>query len=62
MVILFAIYIVLGYWSTKYTVFYNKIVFERRIGDLFLQRVMWGTILGWILIPVALFRKFILKK
>ena len=60
--ILVLVYIVLGYWSTKYTIYYNKIVIEHRPGALFVNRAVVGTIFGFVLIPIALFRYFVLKK
>lgn len=59
--ILMIIYMVLGYWATGKTIYANKIIFETRFGAFFLQRVIMGTILGWILIPWALI-KMLLKR
>ncbi len=49
------VYAVLGYWAMGKTVYANKI----RIGraeQLFLNRLIWGLLFGWILIPVALLK------
>lgn len=62
MEILIVVYAILGFWSTKYTIYYNKFIIEWKPGDLFMRRLVYGFLFGWILIPVALFRKFILKK
>lgn len=46
------IYLVLAYWAAGKTIYRNKI----QIGTLqgiFLQRLMVGAILGFILIPIA---------
>ena len=54
-------YAALGYWAAGQTVYANKI----RIGtwkDLFLTRLIVGVLLGWILIPVALIKTFLLNK
>ena len=51
--IIILVYAALGYWACGKTIFANKI----RIGtasDLFLQRLILGVLLGWILIPIAL--------
>ena len=60
--ILLIVYFALGYWSTKYTVYYNRIVIELKPGALFVKRMALGTFFGFILIPIALFRYFVLKK
>lgn len=56
MIIIIA-YAALGYWAAGKTVYANKI----RIGtwnDLFLNRLIVGCLLGVILIPIALIKKF----
>lgn len=55
MEILIVLYICLGYWATGKTIYANKIVFHR-FGELFISRVIFATLLGWILIPLALIR------
>lgn len=55
MSIVLVIYIVLGYWATGKTIYANKIVIYTG-HNFFLQRVLWGTLFGWILVPVALLR------
>lgn len=50
------LYVILGYWATGKTLYANKIVFYTKFGDLFIQRVAWGTFWGWILIPWALIK------
>lgn len=54
-------YAVLGYWAAGRTVYANKI----RVGtwnDLFINRLIVGCLLGWILIPVALIKTFLFNK
>lgn len=46
-------YIILGYWATGKTFYYNKIIFHKS-GELFVQRIVMGAILGWALIPIAI--------
>jgi len=58
-ILLFA-YVALGYWAVGKTIYANKI----RIGtfnDLFLTRLILGILLGWILIPVAIFKSIFFK-
>lgn len=53
--IVLLIYVVLGYWAAGATIYANKI----RIGtasNLFLNRLIVGVLLGWLLIPIALIR------
>lgn len=61
MSILFLLYIALGYWATGVTIYANKIVFHA-FGQLFLQRVILGMLLGWILIPIALIKTIFLSR
>ena len=56
--VLLLAYCIAGYWAWVVTISANKI----RIGtwnDLFLNRLIVGIILGWILIPVALIKSFL---
>ena len=52
------IYMVLGYWATGRTIYANKILLGTWDG-IFLQRLIMGAILGWILIPIAVIRMII---
>lgn len=57
--ILALIYLVLGYWAVGETIYANKI----RIGSEFnmiLNQILLGLFLGFILIPIALIKKFFL--
>lgn len=54
--ILVIIYMALGYWATGKTIYANSTL----IGSwtaIFMRRVIMGTLLGWALIPVALFKR-----
>ena len=56
--VLLLAYCIAGNWACGVTIYANKI----RIGtgnDLFLNRLIVGIILGWILIPVALIKSFL---
>ena len=47
------LYMVLGYWATGQTIYRNKILIGTA-GNIFMERLMSGFLLGWILIPVAI--------
>ena len=54
------LYMVLGYWAAGQTIYANMI----RIGSwdkLFLNRLVMGFILGWILIPIAFIKLSLAK-
>ena len=53
--ILLVVYVVAGYWATGKTIYANKIVIHR-FGELFIQRVILGLGLGFILIPWAVLK------
>ncbi len=44
--ILMLIYMVIGYMAVPHTIWKNKILIEFELGNLFVQRVIWGTVLG----------------
>lgn len=54
-ILIIGLYMWLGYWAVGKTIYANKI----RIGTasrLFLDRLITGTLFGWILIPIAIIR------
>lgn len=58
--ILLIVYLCLGYWATNQTIYANKI----RIGNgvyLWMSRVVYGAIFGWILIPWAIIKKLLVR-
>lgn len=59
--VLFLIYMAVGYWSTGQTIYYNKIVIHQ-FGGLFMQRLILGTLFGWVLIPTALIAQWLRNK
>lgn len=61
MPILIILYIVLGYWATGKTILANKILIASSWMDIFAERLISGTLLGWIIIPIAIIKK-ILKR
>lgn len=58
--ILFFIYMAFGYWATGRTIYANKILIGAG-NVIFMRRLIWGTLLGWLLIPVALINMFLGK-
>lgn len=54
--ILIIIYMALGYWATGKTIYANSVLIGTWTG-IFMKRVIMGTLLGWVLIPVALFKR-----
>ena len=55
MAILLIVYMVAGYWAAGKTYYADKIVFGT-FGSFFIQRVLIGTIFGWVLIPWAIIK------
>ena len=53
-------YFVLGYWSVGETIYANKVIIGR-IGDMWIQRFLIGAMFGWILIPVALIKRWLFR-
>ena len=53
--ILVVIYMAAGYWAVGKTIYANKIRIGT-LGNLFVQRLIWGKLLGFILIPVAIIK------
>ena len=49
------VYMILGYLAVPHTIWKGKIVFGY---NLFTQRVIWGTLLGWFIIPWWLLSMF----
>ena len=54
MVILLIIYAIAGYWAAGEVIYKNKVVIEFEIGALFMKKLSYGMLLGWILIPIAI--------
>ena len=53
--LLLIIYLALGFWATRKTIYANKIVLTS--GSMFFfHRLMLGLFFGWILIPIALIK------
>ena len=56
--ILIIVYLALGYWATGKTIYANKIMIDTPT-QIFLRRLVFGGLLGWILIPVAIIKAII---
>ena len=52
------IYMILGYWATGKTIYRDRILFGTAQG-IFLNRLILGFLLGFILIPWAIIRLFV---
>lgn len=46
-------YMILGYWATGRTIYRNRILIGTGTG-IFMERLITGFLLGWILIPWAI--------
>lgn len=55
---LIIIYVWLGYWAAGLVIYHNKIVF-RRLSMLFIEKLILGLFLGWLLIPIAVIMKLV---
>ena len=49
------LYMILGYWATGKTIYANQVLIGTWNG-IFLRRVILGTLLGVVLIPVAILK------
>lgn len=54
--VILIIYLALGYWAVGQTIFKNRVFIEYKFGAVFVQRVIYGCLLGWVLIPVAVIK------
>lgn len=61
MTLLFIAYLVAGYWAAGEMLFENKVVIHP-FGGLFMQKMIWGTVLGVILIPAAIIKRLLFKR
>lgn len=53
---LFIIYAVLGFWATGVVLYEDKIIFTTW-GELFTRKVLYGILLGWLFIPIAIIKR-----
>ena len=61
MELLLIVYLIASYWAAGVMLFENKVVIHS-FGGLFMQKMMWGTILGVFLIPAAIIKRLLFKK
>lgn len=57
--IVFIIYLALGYWAVGETVYKNKVLFSTEVGGIFLQKIATALVIGWICIPIAIIKLII---
>lgn len=60
MILLAFVYGFLGYWAAGRTLYANKVVIYS--GPFHYNRALWGFLLGWILIPIAILKLFFGRK
>ena len=53
--ILLLIYIVAGYWAAEHTIYANKILIGTWV-NIFIRKLSCAIFIGWILIPIAIFK------
>ena len=58
--ILFIIYVIAGYWAVNQTVYANKVLIGT-LTNIFFRKLTYAIFVGWILIPVAIFKSRISK-
>lgn len=54
------VYIIAGYWAAGVVLYENKIVFHA-FGQLFIQKLVLGTLFGFVLIPIAILKRLFSK-
>lgn len=57
-ILIVIVYMAAGYWAVGKTIYANKIVFGTWDG-IFMQRVVLGFVIGWLLIPVAIIKSLL---
>ena len=50
------VYIALGYWAAGETIYKNKVLISTKIDAIFLEKLLTGFLLGFILIPIAVIK------
>ncbi len=61
MIILVIIYTIVGYWAAGEVLYKDKIVIEFTEGALFMKKMSYGALFGWILIPIAIIKKILAR-
>lgn len=51
------IYMALGYWATGKTIYANSTLYGTW-NAIFMRKMCMGAILGWALIPIAVYKSF----
>lgn len=59
--ILFILYFVVAYWAGNQTIYKNKVFIEYKFGSVFTQKLIMSSILGPILIPIAIIKKIFFR-
>ena len=58
--ILLGIYMAVAYWAANRTIYANAVMFGD-LGTIFVRKLVMGTVLGPVLIPVAIIKTFLTK-
>lgn len=61
MELLIIAYLIVGYWAAGVMLFEHKVVIHS-FGGLFMQKMIWGMVLGIILIPAAMIKRLLFKR
>lgn len=59
--ILIIVYVIAGFWAAGVVLYENKIVVAVP-GALFIRKLLFGILLGWIFIPIAIFKRLTKKR
>ena len=55
MVVILILYMALGYWAAGVTIYRNYVMIGT-MHNIFMRKLITGTFLGWILVPLAIIR------
>lgn len=58
LLILFAI---IGYWATGVVLYENKVLIYTE-GALFMRKLIYGLVFGWIFIPLAIIKRILIRR
>lgn len=56
MIIIFLIYTIAGYWAVNKVIYEGKVVIYSNGTDLFIKKLVYAWLLGWVLIPIAILK------
>ncbi len=59
--IIFIIYIAAGWWAANRTIYANRVIFGQYL-NILVQKFFVVFLFGWLLIPIALIKTFLLGR